>query len=145
MSRRTLLVLALSACCALMLACASADNANNTNATNASNANRAATNAATTTTTPATTTSPAAATPAAAAGDAVGVAECDDYLTKLDDCITTKVPAAARAQYNASLEQTRKSWRDLAANPQTRAGLAAACKQAVETARATYKSFGCEF
>ena len=142
MSRRTLLTLALSACCALMLACAGADNANTTNTTNASNANRPATttNAATTTTTPAAATSPAAAT-----GDKIGVAECDDYLAKVDNCVTSKVPAAARSQYSASIEQTRKSWRDLAANPQTRSTLAAACKQAVESARTAYKSYGCEF
>ena len=144
MSRRSLLTLALAACCALMLACAGADNANHSNTTNAANANRAATNAASTATTPATTTSPASTT-AAAAGDKIGVAECDDYLAKVDNCITSKVPAAARAQYSVSIEQTRKSWRDLAANPQTRASLASACKQAVESARAAYKSYGCEF
>ncbi len=138
MSRRTVLSLALSVCCALMLACAGADNANNSNATNA---NRAATNsAASTTTTPATATTPASSTAAA-----IGVAECDDYLAKVDDCVTSKVPAAARQQYTASIDQTRKSWRDLAANPQTRASLASACKQAVESARAAYKSYGCEF
>ena len=142
MSRRTLLVLALSACCTLLIACAGADNANHSNA-NATNANRAATNAATTTTTPATTTASPAATVATAS--AIGVAECDDYLKKVDDCVTSKVPAAARAQYTASIEQTRKSWRDLAANPQTKASLAAACKQAVEAARTAYKSYGCEF
>ena len=143
MSRRTLLTLALSVCCALLLACAGADNANHSNTSN-TNANRpAATNAAPATT-PATTISPAAS-PAAAAGDKIGVAECDDYLAKLDNCVTSKVPAAARSQYTASMESTRKQWRDLAANPQTRSSLAAACRQAVETARATYKSFGCEF
>ena len=142
MSRRTLLILALSACCALMLACAGADNANTTNTANASNANRAATttNAAST---PAATTTPAAST--ASTGDKIGVAECDDYLTKVDTCVTSKVPAAAHAQYTASIDATRKQWRDLAANPQTRAGLVSACKQAVESARAAYKSYGCEF
>jgi hypothetical protein len=144
MSRRTLLVLALSACCTLMLACAAADNANNTNATNASNANRAATNAATTTTTPATTTSPASST-TAAAGDKIGVAECDDFIAKYDDCISKHVPEAARAQYRASIDQWRKSWRDLAANPQTKPTLAQACKQAAETARQTMTSYNCSF
>lgn len=139
MSRRTLLTLALSACCALMLACAGADNANTTNATSTSNANRSATNA-TTTTTPATTTSPAAAT-----GDKIGVAECDDFIAKYDDCVTAHVPEAARAQYKASIDQWRKSWRDLAANPQTKPTLAAACKQAAEQARSTMKSYNCSF
>ena len=141
MLKRILLPCALSVCCVLMLACAAADNANTTNVANTSNANRAAT----TSTTPVVTTTPATTATAAATGDKIGVAECDDYLTKLDDCITTKVPAAARAQYTASIEQTRKSWRDLAANPQTRASLAAACKTAVDTARQTYQSFGCTF
>lgn len=141
MSRRTLLSLALSVCSALLLACGGADNANTTNATNA---NRAATNSAATTTTPAATTASPAAT-VAAAGDRIGVAECDDYLTKVDNCITSKVPAAAREQYAASMKQTRDSWRTLAANPQGRAGLATACKQAIESARAAYKSYGCEF
>ena len=86
-----------------------------------------------------------ASTTTAAAGDKIGVAECDDYLAKVDNCVTSKVPAAARAQYTASIEQTRKSWRDLAASPQTRASLASACKQAVESAPAAYKSYGCEF
>lgn len=140
MSRRTLLTLALSVCCALLIACGGADNANHSNASNASNANRAAA----TTASPAASTTPASAT-TAAAGDRIGVAECDDYLTKVDDCVTSKVPAATRAQYTATIEQTRKQWRDLAANPQTRASLAAACKQAVESARVAYKSYGCEF
>lgn len=142
MSRRTLLTLALSVCCALLIACSGADNANNSNATTT---NRAATNSATTATTPATTaTSPASST-TAPAGAAIGVAECDDYLKKVDDCVTSKVPESARAQYTSSIEQTRKSWRDLAANPQTRASLASACKQAVESARVAYKTYGCEF
>jgi hypothetical protein len=144
MSRRTTLALALSACCALLLvACGGSDNANHSNTTNASNANHATTG--TTTGTTSNTTASPAATTAASTGDKIGVAECDDYLTKVDDCITSKVPAAARSQYTASIEQTRKSWRDLAANPQTKASLAAACKQAVESARTAYKSYGCEF
>ena len=141
MSKRIYATLVLClACLSALVACAGADNTNGANTSNANaNANANANRAAAT---------PAAATPAAtvaAAGDQIGVAECDDYLAKVDDCITTKVPEAARAQYNSSIEQTRKSWRDLAANPQTRASLAAACKQAVESARAAYKSFGCEF
>jgi hypothetical protein len=43
------------------------------------------------------------------------------------------------------MEQTRASWRTLAANPQTRGTLASACKTATEQSRAAYKSYGCEF
>jgi hypothetical protein len=39
----------------------------------------------------------------------------------------------------------RKSWQTLAANPQTKASLAQACKTASESARQSFKSFGCDF
>lgn len=80
-----------------------------------------------------------------AAGEKVGVAECDEYLTKVEACIFNKVPEASRAMFKPSLEQTRKSWKDLAENPQTKAGLTSACKQALDTAKQTYASFSCEF
>lgn len=122
-------------CALLLIACSSTSNSNNAPATNApaanSNAGKAATN-----TTPAST---------ASTGDKIGVPECDDYLDKYENCVSSKVPEAARAQYQATLAQTRKSWRDLAANPQTKASLAQACKTATESARATMKSIGCEF
>lgn len=142
MSKRTYVALALSLACAFALAACGGGEANtngaaNTNAASNANANRAATtNAAT----------PASTAPeTTASGDKIGVAECDDYLEKLDACVTGKVPAEARAQYRTNLEQTRKTWRDLAANPQTRASLASACKTATESARQAYKGFGCEF
>jgi hypothetical protein len=121
----------------LLLACGSSDNSNTANTT-PTNANRAATN----TTAPATNT---ATTNTTASAEKVGVPECDDYLAKYDACVTGKVPEAARAQYNASLAQMRKSWHDLAANPQTKASLAQACKTATETARTAMKSYGCAF
>src|SRR5918998_683681 len=76
MSRRTLLPLALSVCCALMLACAGADNANYSNTTPTTPTG------ATATTAPPPTPPPTTPTPATttAAGAAIGVAECDDYL-----------------------------------------------------------------
>jgi pectate lyase len=109
---------------------------NSTSTTGPANANTASTNTATTTTNTATTT---------ATGDKIGVAECDEYIAKYEACISGKVPEAARAQYNSGLAQMRKSWQSLAANPQTRASLAQACKTASENARQSFKSFGCDF
>lgn len=90
-----------------------------------------------------------AATPAAtsttASTDKIGVPECDDYLAKYDACITGKVPEVARAQYKTALDQTRKSWRQIAATPQGKATLAAACKKASEDARTAMKSYNCTF
>jgi Meckel syndrome type 1 protein len=149
MLKRTYATLVLClACVSALVACSAADNTNGTNMSNAnanatsnSNANRAATTPAAT---PVAATTPAGST-SAAAGEKIGVAECDDYLAKLDACVTGKVPEAARAQFRTGMEQTRASWRTLAANPQTRGSLAAACKTAAESATATYKAYGCEF
>ncbi|MDR2858619.1 MAG: hypothetical protein LBV50_12360 [Novosphingobium sp.] len=91
---------------------------------------------------------PATEETAAAGGEAggtsaggTGVAECDDYLTKLKACIDNKVPAAAREQVASALEQTKKSWAAIS----DKGALASACKQATEAAKASYKAMGCEF
>ena len=88
-----------------------------------------------------------AATPATstASSTAVGLPECDEFITKYEACVDDKVPEAARAQYKASIEQWRSSWRQLAANPQTKATLADACKKTIEQARVSMKSFNCNF
>jgi hypothetical protein len=106
-------------------------------ATTETNNNNAAPSTATSTTTPAAT--------APASGDKIGIAECDDFLAAYDACVTGKVPEAARAQYTATIEQWRSSWKKLAENPQTRSSLAAACRQSAEQARVQMKSFNCTF
>ena len=123
----------------LLAACGESTTTNNANTTNANNANRAA-NTSTASTNTATTTNTSAAS-----GDKIGVAECDDFITKYDACVTGKVPEAARAQYKASIDQWRSSWRTLASNPQTKETLTQACKTAAEQARTSMKSFGCDF
>lgn len=97
----------------------------------------AAPSTGTSTSTPATTTT--------ASGDKIGIAECDNFLTAYDTCVSTKVPEVARAQYKATIEQWRSSWKKLAENPDTRASLAAACRQSAEQARVQMKSFDCTF
>ena len=101
----------------------------------------------TTTNNAAPSTATSTSTPAvlAPSGDKIGVAECDDFIAAYDACVTGKVPEAARAQYKATIEQWRTSWKKLAENPQTRSSLAAACKQSAEQARAQMKSFDCTF
>jgi len=92
-------------------------------------------------------TATSTSTPAAAApsGDKIGIAECDDFIAAYDACVSNKVPEAVRAQYKASIEQWRSSWKKLAENPDTRGSLAAACKQSAEQARVQMKSFDCTF
>ena len=88
--------------------------------------------------------SPAATSPAATA-EKIGVPECDAFITAYEACVRDKVPANVRAQFNTSLAQWRKSWHDLAANPTTKATLAAACKTQVDAAKQSMKPYGCTF
>lgn len=83
---------------------------------------------------------PAAATPAkpAAATTAavIGVASCDEYLTKVEKCLESRnVPEAAKAAYRQSLEQNRTAWKQASATPQGKASLETSCKAALDGAR----------
>lgn len=86
---------------------------------------------------------PPAATPPAATASAIGIPECDNYLTKYEACVAGKVPEAARDALRQSLEQTRTAWRSAAANDATKASLGAACTQAHEAAKAALSAYGC--
>lgn len=105
------------------------------------NSNTASTNA----NAPAATTAPATTAPATAAADKIGVPECDDFIAAYDACVSSKVPEQVRAQYKASIEQWRSSWKKLADNPSTKGTLAAACKQSAESARTSMKTYNCTF
>lgn len=80
-----------------------------------------------------------------ASGDKIGVPECDEYIQKYEACVNSKVPEAMRASVKASLDTARKMWKDAAATPQGKAGLATACKQALETAKSSMGSYGCSW
>ena len=88
---------------------------------------------------------PTTATTTTASATQVGVAECDNFLNAYETCVTTKVPEAARASFQTTMATWRTEWKKLAENPQTRAGLANACKQQIETARASMKAYNCTF
>ena len=96
-------------------------------------------NTATTTTTNTTTTTETKTETA----DKIGVPECDEYIQKWEACVNSKVPEAQRATFKSSFETLRKSWKDAAANPQGKAGLAVGCKQALDTAKQTYAAYSC--
>jgi hypothetical protein len=91
---------------------------------------------------PATTTAPAKAA-AVATADSVGIPECDDYLTKYQACVQSKVPEAARGALKQSIDQTRAAWRTAAGNPGGKEGLAAACKQARDASKTAMAAYGC--
>ena len=123
MLTRTLLIL-----CALfavfLVGCSKTETTSNSN-TATSNSNKGAT------------------TTAATAGEKIGVPECDDFIAKYDACVSSKVPASMRAQVTASEAEWKKQWKKLAADPQTRGTLAAACKQSAAAQAAAMKQYGC--
>jgi hypothetical protein len=78
------------------------------------------------------------------AASGFGVKECDDYLNAVLACIDTKVPEAARAAMRQGIEQSKSGWQQAASTPQGKAGLATACQQARDAAKAAYAAYGCQ-
>ena len=80
-----------------------------------------------------------------ASAQTTGVAACDDFLKKYEACVTTKVPAAQRATFQGQLDQTRKTWTDLAKNPSTKSALEGSCKQTSDQLKTVMQAYGCSF
>jgi hypothetical protein len=66
---------------------------------------------------------------ASGGGDSIGVKECDDYMKKWADCY--KDPAT-KAAAKPGLDQTVAAWKQAAATPQGKAGLATSCKMMLD-------------
>ena len=130
MSRSLLLMLCL-AVGLLILACGSPTNRNAAAPANTS--------------VPTTAASPAATAETHTAANAVGVPECDNFINAYEDCVRTKVPEQARAQFQTALTTLRTNWKKLADDPQTKPGLVAACKTQLETTRTQMKMYNCTF
>jgi hypothetical protein len=80
-----------------------------------------------------------------AAGDKIGVPECDDFIAKYEACVNSKVPESARSMVKANLDSMRNAWKQAAATPQGKAGLATGCKQALDQAKTTMGTYGCSW
>lgn len=81
----------------------------------------------------------------AAHAQSTGIAACDDFLTKYDACVVSKVPEAQRATYRTQIDQTRKTWVDMAKNPSTKPAMEATCKQTLDATKASLTAYGCAF
>ena len=98
----------------------------------------------------ATNTAPAnttAKTDVAPAGDSVGVAECDEYIKKYEACLT-KIAAKnpqVEGPMKTAFEAQRNGFKTAASTPQGKATLATACKQAIDTAKASTSAYACEW
>ena len=74
-----------------------------------------------------------------------GIAACDDFLTKYDACVVSKVPEAQRTMYKTQIDQTRKAWVDMAKNPSAKAAMESSCKQTLDATKASLSALGCTF
>jgi hypothetical protein len=64
------------------------------------------------------------------------VAECDEYLAKIQKCMDSpNVPEAAKAAYRSTMEQNRAAWKQAASTPQGKASLTTSCKAALDSAQ----------
>lgn len=81
----------------------------------------------------------------AANAQSTGIAACDEFLTKYDACVGTRIPEAQRAMYKTQIDQTRKAWIDLAKNPSAKASMEATCKQTIDATKASLTAYGCSF
>jgi hypothetical protein len=92
----------------------------------------------------ATTAAPATTAPAATVASAeFGVPECDAYMTKWLACVDSKVPAEMRGTYKAAIEQSKTSWKQAAATPQGKQGLAMACTQSLAATKQALAAYNC--
>lgn len=126
----------------LMMALAACDKTGGNGAPAADQA--AATPAPASTAAPAPTEQAAPAATADAGDGKIGIAECDDYISKVKACLAAKVPEAQRAMFDQAMKTSTEQWKTAMAQPGGKEALAAQCKQASDAAKQTYASFGCD-
>jgi hypothetical protein len=81
----------------------------------------------------------------AANAQSTGIAACDEFLTKYDACVGSKIPEAQRATFKTQIDQTRKAWVDMAKNPTTKTTMESTCKQTMDATKASLTAYGCSF
>ena len=138
--RNILFIVAALCFAAISFGCGGAATNTTTNTTKASNSSSTTTTSSTTSTTaPANTAAPAntgSSTTASTAPD-TGVAECDEYITKYEACLTeiAKKNPQVEPSMKQAFEAQRTGFKQAAATPQGKAALAGTCKQAITTAK----------
>jgi hypothetical protein len=80
----------------------------------------------------------------AAAQTPIGIAACDDFLTKYEACVA-KMPAANQATFKMQIDQMRTGWATMAGTPETKTALESTCTQMATTMKASMTQFGCQW
>jgi hypothetical protein len=80
-----------------------------------------------------------------AAADKIGVPECDDYMAKVNACLSSQVPADKQDEMKKGIEASMKAWKMAAGTAQGKATLPGLCKQAADAAKASFSAYKCEW
>ncbi len=80
-----------------------------------------------------------------ASADKIGVPECDDYMAKVNACISSHVPADKQEEVKKGMEASMKAWKMAAGTAQGKATLPGLCKQAAESAKTSFSAYKCEW
>jgi hypothetical protein len=80
-----------------------------------------------------------------ASPEKIGIPECDEFVTKYEECITDHVPAEKQRQYRENIRAWSQLWRQRMVSSTPRDIVVAACQRHVIASRESMKSFGCEF
>jgi len=128
-------------------ACGSPASNTASNTTTANKANTTAPSNTTTASTPAASNKETAKSETVPAGDSVGVAECDEYIKKYEACLTKIAAKAPQAEgpLKTAFQAQRDGFKKAAETPQGKATLATACKNAIDTAKASTSAYACEW
>ena len=72
----------------------------------------------------------------------IGVAACDEYLTKMSTCVDKLSPESQKPMRQA-MEDARRNWKATATRPEARTQLASACQQALDAGKSAAQAMGC--
>ncbi len=77
------------------------------------------------------------------ADSVTGIADCDQFLSAYEQCVSEKVPEQARAQMKLGIDQWKSAWRDMASNAATKDALPQICQQARASSKPALDAYGC--
>lgn len=86
---------------------------------------------------------------AADSDSATGIASCDQYIKKYEDCLGSKIPEEARGAMTEAFKAQRDAWRQSAeaakGNQDMVEQLSKNCVEAMTAARAPMQQYGCDW
>jgi hypothetical protein len=78
------------------------------------------------------------------ANDKVGVATCDDVITKYEACLT-RMPPAQQSQIKASVVQMRTGWKSMASNAEAKPNLDSMCRNMGDSLKIAVSQYSCQW